>query len=212
MAKTATRTKAATKPAPEPVEDDFEDLEDEAADETDAEDMEDGDDLDEVEDSDEAEVAEKPKRKPPVRPKIAFGSPELAAHVTEVTGQTFDSRAVRMLLRKLAKDGKLARTIGEDKARYEFTGPEDPTVKLVVAMVKSGEAKALKQEGLDKVKTAAAAKKAAKKAAAEAAAAEAEEDGEEMDEVEEAPKPRRKTATKPAPAKATPAKRTVRKA
>jgi hypothetical protein len=209
MAPTATTRRAAAKPAPEPevVEDeDFEELED------------DGDDLEELEEDDEVEAAPAPKAKSskakpaakataPKQPVIAFGSAELAAHVTEATGETYDARGIRMLLRKLAKDGKLPRVVGEDRNRYSFTGPEDETVKAVVAMVKSGAAKELKQAGLQKVKEDAAKKKAAAKAAKEAAEAEVEDDDMEEVEEEEAPKPRARRAApaKAAPAKATPA-------
>jgi hypothetical protein len=202
MANTTTRRRTASKPAPEPevVEDEFEDIED-------------GDELEELEDGDvedEETPAEKPKRKPPVRPTIEYGSPWLAAYITENTDETYDARGIRMLLRKLAKDGKLDRVVGEDRARYEFTGPKDPTVVAVLAMVKSGAAKELKQAGLQAVKDKAAAKKAAK---ADAKAAESNDDeieDVEDDEVEETPKPRtRRTATKApaAPAKATPTTR-----
>jgi hypothetical protein len=210
MAAATTRRKAATKPAPEPevVEDEFEDMEDTEDEDVAAETGE--DDLEELEDGDEVEADEKPKakRKPPVQPKIEFGSPWLAAHVTEVTGDNYDSRAIRMLLRKLAKDGTLERTVGEDRGRYEFSGPKDPIVLAIVKMVKDGTAKALKQEGLQAVKDAAAKKRADAKAAK---AAEAEGDDEDdMDEVEETPAPKRTvrktTPTKTtAPAKATPA-------
>jgi hypothetical protein len=204
MPKTATKTKAKAAPVVEPDEDEFEDMEDDEATEAD-------DDLEELDESDEDEADEKPKakRKPPVRPTIEFGSPWLAAHVTEVTGETFDARGIRMLLRKLAKDGKLERVVGETKTRYEFTGPEDKTVKAVITMVKDGTAKELKRAGLEKVKADSEAKRAAKKAAKAKAAAEAADEVE--DEVDEAPAPKRKkTAT--APAKATPATKKTRRA
>lgn len=216
MAGTTTR-RAASKPAPEPeaVEDEFEEeLEDEVED----------DGLEELEEDEVEETpapkakrtkaapaadGEKPKRQPPVKPTIEFGSPWLAAYITENTDETYDARGIRMLLRKLANDGKLQRQVGVERSRYEFTGEKDPIVVAVLAMVKSGEAKALKQAGLQKVKDEAAAKKAAK-AAAKAKAAPVEEDDDEMEdeEVEEAPAPKRRTATKAAaPAKATPATR-----
>lgn len=208
MATRSTRatTKAAA-PVEEPEEDEFEE-------------MEDGDeDLEELEDAGEDEADETPapkgkktagtKAAAPKKDTIQFGSPWLAQYVTEQTGETYDGRAVRMLLRKLAKDGKLDREVGVERARYEFTGPNDPTVKAVVAMVKSGEAKAMRQAGLQAVKDKAAEKKAAAKAAKEAVEAEEMEDAEEVEE--EAPKPRRTrtAAAKPAPTKATPAKATA---
>lgn len=213
MATTTRRTKAAA-PAPEPeVDEEFDELEE--------------DDLEELEEVEEAPAPKARKKataqapakadgdKPKRSDKIEFGSPWLAAHVTEVTGQAYDSRAIRMLLRKLAKDGVLDREVGETRDRYVFTGADDKIVKAVVEMVTSGAAKELKQAGLQAVKDNAAAKKAAAKAAKEAAA-EAEDDEieeldddeveEEEEEVEEAPKPtrtRRAPAKTPGPAKAT---------
>jgi hypothetical protein len=204
MAARATSTKAKAAPVEEPDEDEFEDIEDETADE----DLEDLEELEE--EAEEEEAPAKPKRttkataaKAATAPK--FGSAELAAYITESTGEKYDGRGIRMLLRKLAKDGKLDRQVGEPRDRYSFTGPNDPTVKQVLAMVKSGEAKAMKQAGLQAVKDKAEAKKAAAKAAKEAEVENAEE------VAEEAPRPRRTraAAAKPAaPAKATPARRT----
>ena len=166
----ATRTaRKATTPAPEPevVEDEFEDME-EGTDEEETETAEDDDDLEELE-----EVDEEPEPKPKGKRNTAaaqaaraasapkFGSKELAAYVTEQTGENYDARGIRMLLRKLAKDGQLARVIGETRDRYSFSGPEDAAVQAIVGMVKDGTAKALTQEGLQKVKDNAAAKKAA---------------------------------------------------
>lgn len=193
---------------PDPVdEDEFETVE------------EDGD-LEELEDEEPTETPKKTRKKPSTEKAQAaraatapkFGSAQLAAHVTELTGDTYDARGIRMLLRKLANDGKLERVVGETRDRYSFTGPDDPAVKAIVAMVKSGEAKALKQAGLDKVKAAAEEKRAAKKAAkaaAEAEASETDEDEEVEEEVEETPKPttRRRAAKPAAPAKATPSRR-----
>lgn len=203
-------TKAAA-PVEEPDEDEFEEME-EGTDEIDAEDDDDLEELEEVDEEEEETPPAKGKAKPkakaaPKQPTIQYGSPWLASYITEKTGDTYDSRGIRMLLRKLARDGNFDRTIGEDRGRYEFTGPNDPTVKAVLAMVKSGEAKELKQAGLDAVKQKAAEKKAAAKAAAEAEA-------DEVEEIEEeAPKPRRRAAAPKAsaPAKATPAKAAPRR-
>lgn len=218
MPGTATRRAAKAAPAPvvEPDEDEFEEMEDDAED----------DGLEDVEDE-AVEEAPAPKAKRRGNPEALakaqaaraatapkFGSNELAAHVTEATGETYDARGVRMLLRKLATDGKLPRVIGETRDRYSFSGPEDPTVVAVVAMIKDGTAKKLKQAGLEKVKAQADAKKAAAKAAKAKAEAEPDEDDEfedAEDEVEEAPAPKPR-ARRAAPAKAAPAKAAPRKA
>lgn len=94
-----------------------------------------------------------------------FDSNWLAGYITEETGVEYDSRAVRMLLRKAAKDGLLAREVGTDRQRYDFPkGANDPVVKAILKMVRTGEAAAVKREGLDAAKAAGAAKKAAAKA------------------------------------------------
>jgi hypothetical protein len=111
-----------------------------------------------------------------------YDSTWLAEYITEETGVQYDSRSVRMLLRKLAKDGDLDREIGTDRSRYVFPkGERDPIVRQVLKLVKSGADKAIKNEGLNDIK----AKKAAEKAET----------------------PAKKTTAKAAPA-ATPAKRT----
>lgn len=218
MATKPTRRKKTTAPEPEVTEttedeeDAFEELEseDEDVEETDGDIEDEDDDLEELEE-DEAPEEEEPeptttKRKAKATKSTgkttikkavdvpAFGSTQLAAHITEATGQSYDARSVRVLLRRVAKDpnGPLKREIGAERTRYSFSGPDDPTVKAIVAMVKSGEAQKIKQEGLDSVKKKAAAKKAAAKAAAPAE--------------DEAPK-RKAKATKAAPAKATATKK-----
>lgn len=111
----------------------------------------------------------------------------LAEYASEVTGVDMDGRAARMLLRKMANDGDLDRTVGEDRGRYTFPkGANDATVKKFISRVKNGDMTSARREGLEKVTK--------KKAAAE---------------VDEAPAPRRTRkapATKAAPAKATPAR------
>jgi hypothetical protein len=164
MART-TRTRAAAKPVEE--DDVFEELDEleEAAD----------DDLEELDEPEETKPARgRAKKAAPAAKKTAakaapksesseYDSNWLASHITEETGVEYDSRGVRMLLRKLAKDGSLDREIGTDRARYTFPkGPTDPTVRAVIKMVKSGEAQAVKREGLENVKAKAAAAPAKK--------------------------------------------------
>lgn len=134
--------------------------------------------LDELEETDEV-VAEAPAKgkkakavKTPKEPKVevpTFGTAQLAEHVGKATGKTYDGKAIRVLLRKMAKDGVIARTVGEDRARYSFTGPDDPQVAAIVTAIKSGAAEKAKAESLEAAKASKAAKKAPKKAAPVAA-------------------------------------------
>jgi len=210
MTARTTSTKAKATQVEEPEEDEFEDVEEE---DEDLEDLEEIGEDDEEAEEDLIRLAMRSTEKAQAARKATapkFGSAELAAYITEQTGEKYDGRSVRMLLRKLAKDGKHDRVVGETRDRYSFTGPNDPTVKAVLAMVKSGEAKAMKQAGLQAVKE----KAEAKRAAAKAAKAEEIEDAEEVEDETPAPKAtrtRRAAPAKTAPAKATPAKATTRR-
>ena len=120
-------------------------------------------------------------------PKIEFGTKELAAHVNAETGASYDAYNLRILLRKLTKDGVLERVESEGRSRYSFTGPKDPQVKAIVEAVKSGAAEKAKQERLDKLKADRAATKAANPKPAKAKkakAVEAEAEAEEEDDFE----------------------------
>lgn len=157
--------------------------------------------------------AEKATKAAP-EPGSEFNSNWLAAYVTEETGVEVDSRTLRMLLRKMAKDGQLAREVGVERQRYIFPkGKNDPIVKIVIRRAKAGDLTAIKTEGLDKVKAnKAAPAKSGKKAAPV-------EDVEEMEELpEEIVAPvsksaaKTKTSAKAAPAKAAPSTATRRRA
>lgn len=211
------RTRRTATPAPEPI------VEDEVF-----EDLDDTDDLDDLDDLEvEPEPVATPKKgrkaakaaapakaaKAPAEPKAekatgsGFDSTWLAEHVSNSTGKTYDARSIRMLLRKAASEGILEREVGVDRVRYDFPkGANDPTVKAIVAMAKSGAVEKTNSENLAKVK-------ASKAAKAAAAAVEVDED---EDEVEEAPAPKRTrkatTAKAAAPAKAAPATRRRRAA
>lgn len=143
--------------------------------------------LDELEETDEVAEEAAPKGKAKKAKKAAadkpakaeppaFGTSQLAAHVSKETGKTYDGKAIRVLLRKLAKDGAIARTVGEDRSRYSFTGPEDPQVAAIVTAIKEGAAEKAKAEALETAKASKATKKAAKKAPAAAPVTEAEDD------------------------------------
>jgi antitoxin component of RelBE/YafQ-DinJ toxin-antitoxin module len=183
----------------EEVEDELEELEEDTDED---EDTGEDDDLEELEEVEEEEPEEQPKsRKAKAAAKKAaapkkstqdgHNSQWLAEHVSQVTGKDVDSRQLRMILRKLAKEGALAREVGEDRTRYSFTGPNDPTVKAVIKAVKEGATE--RKSNVDNLKKAREAK-AAKKAAAEAPAKSAP--------AKSAP------AKKPATKKAAPAKAT----
>lgn len=99
---------------------------------------------------------------PAAEPSSEYDSNWLAEYITEETGVNHDGRAVRMLLRRLAKDGAFDREIGTDRSRYTFPkGAGDPVVRQVLRMVKSGEATAVRREGLETARASKAAKSTA---------------------------------------------------
>lgn len=142
--------------------------------------------VDEVDEADEA-PAPKAKKKAPVREAVAFGTNELAAHVNEATGKSYDAYALRILLRKLSKEGVITRDETSGRARYSFSGPKDPQVKAIVKAVKEGAAEKAKTERLEglketrKAKAKPAAKAKAKKT--KAAEPEVEEDDLEVEDI-----------------------------
>ena len=121
---TATRSRRTTKKAA-PVEEDIED------DELDAE-------LEDEEDEEPAPKRKAPAKKAPAKkaaPKAAdtLGSQWLKEHVNDTLGSSHESTKLRVVLRKLIKDG----TIESPKdGRYQFTGPKDPNVKAVIAALR----------------------------------------------------------------------------
>lgn len=203
--KTATRAKA--KPAP--VEEEIDELEEDAVEEEapkptrkpprktaakKAPAPEPDEDLDEEDDEDEDEEAPAPKKapakgkgKPPVRKAIEFGTAWLADFIKDQTGKEYKPYDLRVLLRKMAKNGELEREVGTDRGRYEFEGPKDPLVKKIVAKVKKGEIDAAKKDSLDKLKESQKGKRAAKKAAKDedVEEEEIEDDVDELDDDED---------------------------
>lgn len=126
-ARTATRTKRTTKKA-EPVEEELED------------------DLDvetEEEDEEEAPAPRRGRAKKAAAPakkaeKETLGTAWLKEHVNTTLKADHESTKLRIVLRKLIKDG----TIDSPKdGRYIFTGPKDPNVRAVIAALRE-EAKA----------------------------------------------------------------------
>lgn len=146
-----------------------------------------------VEDDDEVELEEETEA--PAKGKAAkveddtFGVRALIALVKEKTGVEYKPREVRTQLRAMAKKGTIDREIiPGNKARYEWTGADDPEVKAFLKAVKGGEIEANKKAALDKLKSDKAKKTAAKAAAApaegkkaKAAAPPADEDDDDDD-------------------------------
>ena len=145
----------------------------------------------EVEDfeGEEVEAEEAPakaKKAAPKRPEIAFGTKELADHVNEATGSSYDAYQLRILLRKLAKEGVIERDDSSGRARYSFTGPKDPQVKAIVKAVKEGaaeKAKTERLEGLKETRKAKAKPAKAKKAPKAAPVEEVEEDDLDVEDI-----------------------------
>jgi hypothetical protein len=110
---------------------------------------------------------------------VEFGSAWLVEHVNEQAGTSYNASTLRILLRKLTRDGVLERE-AEGRQRYNFPkGANDPQVKAIVKAVKGGAAEKAKTERLEGLKEQRAAKKKAapaKKSRSKKPAAEVEED------------------------------------
>lgn len=109
-----------------------------------------------------------------------FGVAGVVELIKEELGQTTTTRELRILLRKMARDGRLDREIiPGNRARWEFAGPDDPQVKAILKAFKAGELEDDKREKLEALKQQKAKERAAK---AKAQAEEAEEELEDDDE------------------------------
>ncbi len=110
--------------------------------------------------------------------ETVFGVSDVADLIQVRSGKTVKTRDLRILLRKMARDGRLDREIvAGNRARWEFEGPEDKRVVAIVDAYKDGELEADKKEKLEALKQRKAEQRAAKQA--EAAAAETEDDSDE---------------------------------
>lgn len=159
MARRTTRKASVEELEPEELE--VEETEEETDEEVFPEEAEEDDEVDEFdelevdedeeegEEDEEEEPAPKPvskrrkatsSRAAPKQVEPAFGTRQLVEHVNAKTGKSLDGRAVRMVLRKLSREGVIEREVGEERTRYSFTGPNDPQVKAVVAAIKNGAA------------------------------------------------------------------------
>src|SRR6476620_2509458 len=78
--------------------------------------------------------------KAPRAEAIEYGSAWLVDHVNTEAGTSYTASTLRILLRKLTKDGVLSRD-SEGRQRYNFPkGANDPQVKAIVKAVKGGAA------------------------------------------------------------------------
>jgi len=145
----AAKKKPATTPAPEPEE------------------------LEELEELEEDEAEEAPKKgKGGAAQEVNFGVADLVAHIKEKTGKDVSTREMRTLIRKMARDGsgRVDREIvAGNRTRYDWSGPNDPEVKAIMAAFTGGELEADKKAKLDELKARKAEKTAKKKAEKEAA-------------------------------------------
>lgn len=163
--------------------------------------VEEMDDLDELEELEEeappkkskkaAKTEEKPTKKArrtaseDDEESSAYGAKWLCEYISEQIGKEYTPASLRVLLRRLARSGELAREVGVDRGRYEFSGPNDPTVKTILKMVKEGAIEKEKADRLADVKEKKAAKKTAK-------AAEPDDEDDDDEDEEEAPAPKKK--------------------
>src|SRR5690606_30627123 len=103
-----------------------------------------------------------------------FGVSDVVELISNKLGKKTTTRELRVLLRKMAKDGRLDREIiPGNRARWEFAGPNDPQVKAILKAFQAGELEEDKRQKLEALKQRKAEQKAA---AAAAAAAESDED------------------------------------
>jgi len=115
---------------------------------------------------------------------IEFGSAWLVEHVNAEAGTSYSASALRILLRKLTKEGVLQRD-SDGRQRYNFPkGERDPQVKAIVKAVKEGAGEKAKQERLDALKEQRAAKKSAPAKKARRKVAPVEEEVEDDDDLE----------------------------
>ena len=143
------------------------------------------------EELDEVEAEETPKSG---REEVTFGASDLAAHLSEGRDKPVTAREIRTLIRKMARDGSgrvNREIIPGNRARYNWSGVNDPEVQAIIKAFNDGELEQDKQEKLQALKERKAAQKAAgetpakskagKKASKKAAAPVVEEDDEELE-------------------------------
>lgn len=129
-------------------------------------------------------AAAKPAPAPETTEDATFGVSDVADIINTRTGKEVKPRDLRVLLRKMARDGRLDREIvAGNRERWVWSGPNDPEVEKIIEAYEAGELEADKKEKLEALKARKAEQRAAKAAAAEA---EAEGDDEELEDDDEA--------------------------
>jgi hypothetical protein len=143
----------------------------------------------ELEELEEAEETEAPKKRGGAAQEVTFGVADVCLLIKKKTGETVTTRALRTLIRKMARDdtGRIDREIvAGNRSRYDWSGPNDPEVKAIVKAYTDGELEADKQEKLAALKerkaTKPAKKSAAKKTSTKRRAPEPVEELEDEDE------------------------------
>lgn len=120
--------------------------------------------LEELE-TDEVEEEETPKK---AAEEVVFGASDLAKLLSEGREKPITAREIRTLIRKMARDGsgRVNREIvAGNRSRYNWSGPKDPEVVAIIKAFNDGELEADKQAKLQALKD----RKAEQKAAAEKA-------------------------------------------
>lgn len=115
---------------------------------------------------------------------VEYGSAWLVEHVNAEAGTSYTASTLRILLRKLTKEGVLDRDSEGGRQRYNFPkGANDPQVKAIVKAVKSGRVEKAKEERLEdlKSKRSTSKKAAPAKGKTKKAAAPVEDDDDELE-------------------------------
>lgn len=133
-------------------------------------------------------AAKKSATKPAAKPakdeteEKPFGVSDIAEIIKVRTGKAVKPRDLRILLRKMARDGRLDREIvAGNREPWVWAGPDDPEVDKILEAYEGGELDADKKEKLEALK----ARKAEQRAAKKAAEAEEDEESDEDEELEE---------------------------
>lgn len=181
---TTRRRAAAKKPSAPPAVEEIEDLDEDEVDE---------DEVEEVEEEKPKAAAKKAAKGKPAKGKaekapakeVTNGTQWLAAHVNEQLSTEYKPYDLRVILRKMAKDGSLDRAVGDDRSRYDFSGPNDPVVRALIKALKSGDLERERKAKLDALKEGRGPAKGKGKKATAPADDEVDEDLTDEDEVDE---------------------------